>query len=80
VAGGFEFNSPMMKVVLNDGNLFRAGLTDWDEDRKTDVFLYYTQRIDGTETIKLPRGYNVVEPPSSKEVDETYGYFKGTKE
>jgi hypothetical protein len=78
VDGGFEFKSPMMQVVLNDGYLFRAGQTDWGEERKTDVFLYYTQRIDGTERIKLPGGYHVVEPPFSDEVDETYAYFKGT--
>ena len=78
VDGGFEFTSPMMRVVLNDGNLFRAGSTDWEEERGTDVFLYYTQLIEGTENIRLPRGYNVLEPPSSKEIDETYAYFKGT--
>jgi hypothetical protein len=78
VDGGFEFTSPMMQVVLNDGNLFRAGSARWAKGRTTDVFLYYTQLLDGTETIKLPRGYKLVEPPSSDEIDETYGYFKGT--
>ena len=78
IEGGFEFTSPMMQVVLNDGNLFRAGSTSWAEERETDVFLYYTQLIEGTENIRLPRGYKVLEPPSSKEIDETYAYFKGT--
>jgi hypothetical protein len=78
VAGGFEFASPMMNVVLHDGMLFRAGSADWGDERTTDVFLYYTQLVNGTETIKLPRGYTVIDPPSSDVVDETYAYFKGT--
>lgn len=80
VDGGYEFTSPMMQVVLNDGNLFRAGATTWDDERETDVFLYYTQLVDGTEKIKLPRGYQAITAPSSEEVDETYAYFKGTSE
>jgi hypothetical protein len=78
VAGGFEFSSPMMKMVLNDGQLFRAGQATWGAERQTDVFLYYTQLVDGTETIRLPKGHKVADPPSSKEIDETYAYFKGT--
>ena len=74
---GFEFTSPMMQVVLNNGRLFRAATTDWAEKRETDVFLYYTQFIEGTETIRLPGGYKLVDPPSSDEIDETYAYFKG---
>jgi hypothetical protein len=58
IADGFEFRSPMMQVVLNNGNLFRAG----------------------TEKIRLPRGYKAVDPPSSRKIDETYAYFKGTSE
>jgi len=80
VDGSYEFTSPMMQVVLNDGNLFRAGATSWADERETDVFLYYTQLIDGTEKIKLPRGYQAVTAPSSDEVDETYAYFKGSSE
>jgi hypothetical protein len=78
VDGGFEFTSPMMQVVLNNGRLFRAGAYNWDEKRETDVFLYYTQLIDGTEKIRLPKGYTLADPPSSDEIDETYAYFKGT--
>ena len=78
VAGGFEFSSPMMSVVLNDASLFRAAQTKWGEDRKTDVFLYYTQLVEGEENIRLPDGYKAVDPPSSEEIDETYAYFKGT--
>jgi len=78
VAGGFEFSSPMMNVVLNDGSLFRAGASEWSDKRTTDVFLYYTQLIDGTEKIRLPRGFKAVDLPSSDEIDETYAYFKGS--
>lgn len=80
VDGAVEFKSPLMSLVLNDGLLFRAGSADWSENRETDVFLYYTQLLEGTEKIKLPSGYKVVDPPSSDEVDETYAYFKGTSE
>lgn len=78
VDGGFEFKSPMMQVVLNNGNLFRAGTIDWGKKRETDIFLYYTQLIDGTEKIRLPGGFRVIDPPSSGEINETYASFKGT--
>jgi len=78
ISGGFEFRSPMMQVVLNNGRLFRAAATDWPEKRETDVFLYYTQLIDGTETIKLPKGFSAVDTPASDEIDEPYAYFNGT--
>jgi hypothetical protein len=77
VAGGLEFSSPLMGVVLNDGNLFRAGTANWSEKRETDVFLYYTQLLEGKEDIRLPRGYRAADLPSSNEIDETYAYFKG---
>jgi hypothetical protein len=78
VAGGLEFTSPMMNIVLNDGSLFRAASSNWGNERSTDVFLYYTQMIDGTEKIRLPRGFKAVDTPASKEIDENYAYFKGT--
>ena len=78
IADGFEFRSPMMQVVINDGNLFRAATGRLEKERETDVFLYYTQLIEGTEKIRLPRGFKAVDPPSSKVIDETYAYFKGT--
>jgi hypothetical protein len=77
IDNGFEFRSPMMQVVLNNGRLFRAATANWGEKRETDVFLYYTQLIDGTENIKLPGGYKLTGPVSSDEIDETYAYFKG---
>lgn len=77
VEGGLEFKSPMMAITLGDRWLFRAGRPDWEETRESDVFMYFTQLIDGKETIRLPRGYEPVETPSSDEIDETYAYFKG---
>lgn len=78
VDGGLEFESPMMAITLGDRWLFRAGRPDWADERKSDVFLYFTQLIDGEETIRLPKGYEVEgDAPSSDEVDETYAYFKG---
>jgi hypothetical protein len=78
IAGGFEFRSPMMQVVLNDVNLFRAAAAHYEEERETDVFLYYTQMIEGTEKIRLPKGFKAVDPPSSNKIDETYAAFEGT--
>jgi len=78
VGGGFEFTSPMMSVVLNDANLFRAARAASGGERKTDLFFYYTQLVDGKESIRLPAGYRALDPPSSDEIDETYAYFKGT--
>jgi len=64
--------------VINDGNLFRAATGHWEDERETDVFLYYTQLIDGTEKIRLPKGYKAVGAPSPKKIDETYAAFSGT--
>jgi transglutaminase-like putative cysteine protease len=81
VDGGLEFESPMMAVTLGDRWLFRAGRDDWADERESDVFLYFTQLIDGEETIRLPKGYSLDgDAPASDEVDETYAYFKGSCE
>ncbi len=80
VGDALEFASPMMTVTLASGWLFRAGATHWADERETDLFLWFTQLIDGTETIRLPGGFEVADPPSSEEVDETYAYFKGESE
>jgi hypothetical protein len=78
VDGGLEFESPMMAVTLGDRWLFRAGRSDWTDERESDVFMYFTQAIDGEETIRLPKGYSLDgDAPASDEVDETYAYFKG---
>jgi phage terminase large subunit-like protein len=70
----------MMSVTMGNGWLFRAGAYDWADEREGDLFLWFTQLIDGRETIRLPRGYEVVDPPASEEVDETYASFKGDSE
>ncbi len=80
IGDAYEFTSPMMQVTQGSGTLFRAGRTRWEDERKTDILLYNTQLLLGTETIRLPKGYAVNDPPSSDEVDETYAYFKGTSE
>ena len=73
-----EFTSPLMQVVMNDGSLFRAGSTHWGDERETDVFIYFTQLLDGDETIRLPRGWTVVDPPSLDPIDETYASFSAS--
>ncbi|MBD3237565.1 MAG: DUF3857 domain-containing protein [Candidatus Eisenbacteria bacterium] len=77
---GLEFRSPMMAMTMNDGWLFRAGTTEWEEERTSDVFFYFTQLIEGTERIRLPAGYAAMETPTSDTVDETYAYFRGVSE
>ena len=69
-----------MTVTLSNGWLFRAGVYDWADEREGDLMLWFTQLVDGTETIRLPGGYEVADPPESEEVDETYAYFKGASE
>jgi hypothetical protein len=80
VDGGLEFASPMMTVTLNNSRIFSAGAYDWADERESDLFLWFTQLVDGREKIRLPRGYEVEEPASSEEIDETYAYFKGESE
>jgi hypothetical protein len=80
VGEALEFESPMMTLTMSSGWLFRAGAYDWAEDREGDLFLWFTQLIDGKETIRLPRGFEVADTGPSEEVDETYAYFKGDSE
>ncbi|MCK4413125.1 MAG: DUF3857 domain-containing protein [Candidatus Eisenbacteria sp.] len=80
VGNGLEFRSPMMAVTMNEGWFFRAGVTDWPEERESEVFLWFSQLIDGTERIRLPRGYAAVETPASETIDETYAFFEGASE
>jgi len=77
---GLEFVSPMMSVIMGNRLLFRAGSFNWPKERHDDVFFYFTQQINGREILKLPRGYKVTDPKDSKEIDETYAYFKGDSE
>ena len=75
VDGGLEFHPPLMAALMHDGSLFRAGATGWEDERDHDVLLYYTQLLEMTEVIELPKGYEVNDPPSVEEVDETYAAF-----
>lgn len=76
--GGFEFRSPLMQMVLNDGNLFGTAGARWSEKRSTDLMLWFTQLLDATETITLPRGYTLQDPPAAPVVDETFGAFNAS--
>ncbi len=77
VGPGLEFSPPAARAVKDHPLLFRAGSEKWTDKRQTDVFLYYTQRLDLNETIRLPAGYRWVEPPKIAPVDETYAGFEG---
>ncbi len=77
VGDGLEFKPPVTSAVKDYVYFFRAGATDWPEDRKTDVFLYYTQRLDVTESIRVPNGYRLVDETEPEPVDETYAAFDG---
>ncbi len=74
---GLEFRSPMMTLTLGDGWLCRACVYDWTDERKEDLFLWFTQLTEGTETLRLPSGYELTEEPEAREVDETYAAFDG---
>ena len=80
VGDGLEFRSPMMGIVTTHWVPFRAAAIRWQEERNSDVLLYFTQRFEGEETIRLPGGYRVPEPPEMKPVDETYAMFEGQSE
>ncbi len=78
IDNGLEFKALISNSIKDHAYLFRAGAVDWDCERENDVFLYYTQRIDITENIKLPRGYKLVETPEIDAVDEMYAAFTGS--
>jgi hypothetical protein len=80
VGDGLEFKPPMVNAVKDQAYIFRSGSIDWPEERETDVFLYYTQRLDITETIRLPRGYDLANAPVFEAMDETYAAFEGVVE
>jgi hypothetical protein len=66
--------------VLHEYLLFRAGSIEWPEERKSDVFLYYTQLLDARETIRLPRGWVSAARPDAVHVDHTYAAFDGSSD
>ncbi|MBD3347944.1 MAG: DUF3857 domain-containing protein [Candidatus Eisenbacteria bacterium] len=79
-AEGLEFRSPMATLTLENGWLCRACVYGWGEERSEDVFLWFTQLIEGEETIRIPSGYGLARDPEPEEVDETYAYFDGSAE
>ena len=80
VEDGFEFQSPMMQVNMHNRWLLRAGDHKWSEDRRDDVFLYYTQLLQGSEEIRLPKGYELINLPEKVHIDETYAAFEASVE
>ncbi len=80
IEDGLEFLSPMAVLTTENGWLCRSCVYDWGEERENDIFLWFTQLIEGEETIRLPRGYSIDDPPSSEEIDETFAYFKAEGE
>lgn len=75
VGDGLEFPSPLLKLVKGHYLFFRGASVTWEENRKNDILLYFTQRLDGTETVRLPAGYALREPPKKERADETYAMF-----
>jgi hypothetical protein len=77
VDSALEFKSPMMQLTKDNRILFRAGSREWPEKRHDDLFMYYTQHLNGTETVTLPKHYEVHDPPKAEKIDTTYAYFHG---
>jgi hypothetical protein len=77
VGPGLEFSPPAARAVKDHPLLFRAGAEKLADERKTDLFLYYTQRLEVNETIRLPAGYRLAAAPKIAAVDETFGGFEG---
>jgi hypothetical protein len=75
VGDGLEFSSPLLKLVKGHYLFFRGASVTWEKERRTDILLYFTQRLDGTETVRLPAGLALREPPKKERADETYAMF-----
>ncbi len=75
VGDGLEFASPLLKLVRGHYLFFRGASVTWEDERKTDILLYSTQRFDGTESVRLPAGYALHDPPQREKADETYAMF-----
>jgi hypothetical protein len=76
----YEFKSPMMLLTTNSSILLSPATGEWPEQSQDGVFLYTTQLLDGSETIELPKGFQVSSPKKGEAVDETYAAFNGTAE
>lgn len=78
VDGRWSFPSPLLGWLHSGGTFFGAGSQDWGKDRATDVMLWNTQLVDAVETVTLPRGWKLQEPPKAEPVKETYATFAGS--
>lgn len=77
VGDALELRPAAANAVKEHGGLFRAGATDWAEERQTDILLYNTQRLEIEERIRLPGGYDLADPPAYAAVAETLAAFTG---
>lgn len=77
VGDALELRPAAANAVKEHGGLFRAGATDWPQERKTDILLYNTQRLEIEERIRLPGGYDLADPPAFAAVAETLAAFTG---
>ena len=80
VGDALEFTAPLASAFKDHPLIFRAGSVDWKPERKTDVFLYYTQRFDVDERLRLPAGYRLEDPPDPVKVEATWASFEGAVE
>lgn len=80
VGDALEFTAPAATAFKDHPVIFRAGSVNWEPERKTDVFLYYTQRFEVDERLRLPAGYQLEEPPDPVKVDATWASFESTVE
>jgi len=78
--GALEFTSPLMQLVLADRGFFNIASSSWAEERETDLLVWNTVQLDAKETIRVPGGYELKEPPEIESVDETYAAFTGAVE
>lgn len=74
----WSFTSPLLGWLHASGGTFGAGSQEWAKERQTDVMLWNTQLVDAQETITLPRGWKLHEPPKADPVTETYASFSGS--
>ncbi len=80
VGDALEFTAPATGAFKDHPLIFRAGSVNWEPERKTDVFLYYTQRFEVDERLRLPAGYRIEDPPDPVSVDATWASFESAVE
>jgi hypothetical protein len=51
---------------------------DWPDEYPGGIFLYTTQLLNASETVDLPKGFQIVQSKRGKAVDEIYAAFDGT--